>query len=148
MKPLIVLLVTFIIAGFIIKFNHIPGSFDLAARIAMGVMLLFTALGHFMYTKGMVMMIPEFMPFKKALVYLTGLFEVAAAIGFVIPASAYITGCILILFFVLMLPANINAAMHRVDYQKGTYSGDGMGYLWFRVPLQIFFILWVYICMG
>ena len=29
-------------------------------------------------------------------------------------------------------------------YQNGTYTGNGINYLWFRIPLQIFFILWVY----
>jgi hypothetical protein len=30
------------------------------------------------------------------------------------------------------------------DYQKGTRDGSGTNYLWFRIPLQIVFILWVY----
>jgi uncharacterized membrane protein len=37
----------------------------------MSVMLLFTALGHFMHSKGMQLMIPAAVPFKKALVALT-----------------------------------------------------------------------------
>jgi len=49
----------------------------------------------------------------------------------------------LILFFILILPANILAALKKVDYQKGTNDGPGAGYLWFRIPLQIFFIAWV-----
>lgn len=34
--------------------------------------------------------------------------------------------------------------MKKVDYQKGDYSGNGLGYLWFRVPLQVFFLVWIY----
>jgi uncharacterized membrane protein len=49
----------------------------------------------------------------------------------------------LIFFFVILLPANIYAAMKGVDYQKGSYGGNGLTYLWFRVPLQLLFIAWV-----
>jgi uncharacterized membrane protein len=50
----------------------------------------------------------------------------------------------LIVFFVLLLPANINAAIKHIDYQKGTFEGQGLNYLWFRIPLQILFIVWTY----
>jgi uncharacterized membrane protein len=55
-----------------------------------------------------------------------------------------LTAWLLILFFFLILPANINAAVNKIDYQKGTTDGNGLNYLWFRVPLQVFFIAWVY----
>ena len=48
------------------------------------------------------------------------------------------------MFFIAVLSANINAAVQRIDYEKATYGGAGVGYLWFRIPLQLFFIAWVY----
>ena len=33
----------------------------------------------------------------------------------------------------------------QLDYQKATYDGNGLTYLWFRVPLQILFILWAFV---
>ena len=144
MKPLIVLLISFAIALLAIKL--ITGQFDfaLSARIAMAVMLVFTAIAHFAFTKGMIMMIPEFIPFKKEIVYFTGIIEIAAAVGLLIPGLQVLTGWSLILFFLLLLPANINAAIRHIDYQKGSFEGPGANYLWFRVPLQILFILWTY----
>jgi len=56
-----------------------------------------------------------------------------------------ITAWLLILFFILMLPANIKASIENLNYQTGTYDGNGLSYLWFRIPLQILFITWVYI---
>jgi uncharacterized membrane protein len=50
---------------------------------------------------------------------------------------------LLILLFLIMLPANIEAARKRVDFQKATFDGKGPAYLWFRIPLQCFFIAWV-----
>ena len=90
------------------------------------------------------MMIPGFIPFKKTMVYLTGIIEFFAAAGLLIPGYHVLTGWLLILFFILIVTANINAAIRHIDYQKGTFEGAGPTYLWFRVPLQVLFILWVY----
>jgi uncharacterized membrane protein len=144
MKPLIVLLVTFALVLSVTKiFNH-NWNFVFAGNAAMSVMLLFTAMGHFVYSKGMTMMLPKSFPYKKQAVYLTGLIEIAAAIGLLIPSVRHITSLLLILFFFAILPANINAAINKINYQKGTYKGNGPKYLWFRIPLQVFFIAWVW----
>jgi uncharacterized membrane protein len=143
MKPLLVLLVTFIVALSGVKiFNH-SWNFIFAGNAAMSSMLFFTATGHFVYSKGMAMMIPGFIPYKTAIVYFTGIIEIAAAICLSILSMRHITALLLIIFFILILPANINAAIHKVDYQKGTYEGMRQNYLWFRVPLQVFLILWI-----
>ncbi len=144
MKPLLVLLSSFVIALFVVKIVNKEYDFALSARIAMSIMLCFTAIGHFVFTKGMSMMIPEFVPFKTSFVHLTGLFEIVVAIGLLIPNLKMISGWALIIFLVLMLPANIYAAMHNIDYQKGTFEGNGLSYLWFRIPLQFLFIAWTY----
>jgi uncharacterized membrane protein len=108
-------------------------------------MLVFTAVAHFAFARGMAMMLPGFIPYKTGTVYLTGIIEIAAAIGLFVPDLRAITGSLLIASFILILPANIYAAIKRIDYQKGTFNGNGPGYLWFRIPLQIFFIIWTYL---
>lgn len=145
MKPLIVLLVSFLITLLVIKYFKKEFDFALSARIAMSIMLVFTAIAHFVFTKGMSMMIPEFIPFKENVIYLTGVFEILLAIGLQIPKFRIISGWLLIVFLLFMLPANIYSSIHKVNYQKGTFDGNGLLYLWFRIPLQILFIIWTYI---
>ena len=144
MKPLVVLLASFVIAIFVLRIIKKEYDFALSATIAMSIMLCFTAIGHFAFTKGMAMMIPKFIPFKESFVYLTGVFEIVMAIGLLIPRFKYISGWALIVFLLLMLPANIYAAINNVNYQKGTPDGPGLSYLWFRIPLQLLFIFWAY----
>ena len=79
MKPLLVLLISFGLAIFAIKIFTLRVDFVLAARIAMSFMLLFTASGHFAFPRGMMMMIPSFIPFRLALVYITGIIEIIEA---------------------------------------------------------------------
>jgi len=108
-------------------------------------MLVFTAIGHFAFPKGMSMMIPDFIPYKLEMVYVTGIIEIVGAIGLQIPRFRALAAWMLIVFFLLILPANIKAAIEQIDYQKGTYEGPGLVYLWFRVPLQILLIIWTYL---
>jgi uncharacterized membrane protein len=146
MKPLIVLLVVFSISLLVMKMLYGNFEFALSGRIAMSATLVFTAVAHFVFTKGMAMMLPEFIPYKTRIVYLTGIIEIAAAIGLFIPNLRVLTAWLLIVFFILILPANIYASIKHVDYQKATFDGNGLAYLWFRIPLQIFFIVWIYLC--
>jgi len=144
MKPLFILLLTFIISIEIQKLVLKDINYLLSARIAMCAMLLFTALGHFLFTEGMSKMIPNFIPLKPTLVLVTGVLEIILAIGLLLPDYKKTTAWILIFFLLLMLPANIKASLENLNYQTGTYDGKGLPYLWFRVPLQVLFIAWIY----
>ena len=144
MKPLIVLMISFFTSLVCTKLIAGNWLLILAGNASMAVMLLFTSVGHFAYSKGMEMMMPAFIPLKKALVWLTGFIEIFAAIGLLIPSVRELTSRLLIIFFILILPVNIQAAINKVDYQKASYTGSGLSYLWFRVPLQLLFIAWVW----
>lgn len=143
METLITLLGTFSISLIVQKIYLKEYKFALAGRIAMAAMLVLTTIGHFLFTKGMAMMIP-FLPFPKEIVYVTGFIELIAAIALLLPKHKTLTGWFLILFFILLLPANIYAAANHINIKTGTYDGEGLDYLWFRIPLQLLFIVWVY----
>ncbi|MFT4203892.1 MAG: hypothetical protein QM610_08240 [Chitinophagaceae bacterium] len=143
MKPLFVLAGVFAVSLIGCKiFEH---SFDyrLSGKIALSAMLLFTALGHFLYTKGMAMML-GFIPLRMELIYLTGIIEILAAIGIFVPGLSVLTGKLLMLFFILILPANIYAASKHLNYETGTFDGKGISYLWFRIPFQVLLVVWTY----
>ena len=143
--PEIVLISTFIISLITLKLLRRKYLFALSGRIAMAAMLLLTAGAHFGFDKGMAMMIPGFIPYKLELVYLTGIIEAVAAIGLLIAKYQYKTAWFLVAFFILLLPFNIYACLNHVNIETATFDGDDVNYLWFRVPLQVFFIGWVYL---
>lgn len=144
MKPLIVLLLTTSISYLALRFFKHKIDIKLSARIGLSVMLIFTGIGHFIFTHGMSKMIPGFIPFKGEIIYLTALLEFLAAFGIHIQRLRRIASILLIIFFIVLLPANINAAIEGLNYQTGTVDGPGIDYLWFRVPLQVVFVLWTY----
>ena len=144
MLPLFVLLGTFAISLLVTRYFTKAFDYSISGRLAMSCMLVLTSIGHFAFTEGMVMMMPDFIPLREEFVYLTGVVEIAAAVGLVLFRLHHLTAWLLIAFFILILPANINAALKNIDYQTGSDTGHGVAYLWFRVPLQVLFIAWTY----
>jgi uncharacterized membrane protein len=142
--PEAILPIVLIISLIIFKLTRKEYEVALSARIAMAVMLLAAGIAHFVYTQGMALMIPELIPYRTGMVYITGVLEIAAAVAILIPGFQKTIGWLLILFFVLILPANVYAAFEHVNMKAGDFSGDGTAYLWYRIPLQLFFIGWVY----
>lgn len=144
MEPLIILIVVFIITLVSARTIRKVWLYSFAGCVAMSVMLIFTGISHFLFPEGMALMLPDFIPFKKEVIYLTGVIEIAAAAGLLIPRFRRRTAWLLIIFFIAILPANIHAAIHHVNLRTASFDGSGLNYLWFRVPLQIVFIAWVY----
>jgi len=142
MKPFILLIVVFGVSAVMSRFltNHWHIMFD--GNLAMCIMLFFTAFGHFKFTRGMTMMLPGFIPRRTELVYITGIAEIALGLALLFPAARYEAGITLIVLFILMAPANVYAAIHRVNLETADYDGKGTGYLRIRIPMQILFIGW------
>ncbi len=113
----------------------------LRGRISLALVFVFTGLGHFVQTESMAQMLPTWVPMRVEIIYLTGILELAAAVGLLIPRFSRLAGICLMAFLVLVLPANIHAAIHRVEI-----GGHSMGpmYLMIRVPLQLVLIGWAY----
>jgi uncharacterized membrane protein len=142
MAPLIFLLVTFSLLFGIDKFLlKRKLSLSFIGRVSLAVMLIVTGVAHFTSSDVMVEMMPEFLPMKKEIVYLTGILEFLAAVGLLIDKLSKITAILLIIYFVAILPANIVGSLKQVNLGGMEY---GAMYLLFRVPLQILFIFWAY----
>jgi uncharacterized membrane protein len=137
MLVLIVLIVAFVVLrvlGFagVVAFASWQGS----ARDALAIMLLFTASAHFTsMRKDLLRMMPPWVPWPRAMVYFTGICEIAGAVGLLIPEFRSAAGICLIVFFIAVLPANIYAAKTNVGLR-----GKAATALWLRIPMQVLFI--------
>ncbi|REC50258.1 DoxX family protein [Chryseobacterium pennipullorum] len=145
MKLLVILFGTFILA--LLGTALFQGKPDIlfSGNLGMAVFIVFTGLSHFKFQKGMAMMIPKFMPGKMFWVYFTGVLEIAAGIGLMIPSIREITSILLIIFYVLVFIANINSSIERINIFKADHTGPGMKYLYVqRIPMQIILIAWTW----
>ena len=144
MAPLVVLLVVFVVAQFWVSNRYRDPSLR-AARVALAAMFTLTGVAHFTSTGAMVQMLPPLLPGAAIIVYLTGVLELIVA-AFLLWRVAYATpwlGWMLSVFLLALLPANIYSAIAEVGL-----GGHGASYLWFRIPLQVFFIGWALVATG
>lgn len=112
-----------------------------AAAVGLGLLFLFTATGHFVQTGPMAAMLPPWVRARVPLVYLTGVLELAIAVGFLVPRTRRAAGWAAALLLVAFFPVNVYAALHRVPM-----GGHAWGpiYLLVRAPLQLAILLWVW----
>ena len=82
-------------------------TWEQSARVALATMFLFTAVSHFAPMKtDLIAMVPPGLPRPDLLVLITGLTEVAGAVGLLIPPLRFWAACGLMLLLIVMLPAN------------------------------------------
>jgi uncharacterized membrane protein len=107
-----------------------------AIRVGLAVMFLFTAGSHFSSLKyDLAAMIPPPFTGSLPLIYLTGVLELAGAVG-LLTSWRREAGMYLMLLLVALFPANVYAALKGV-----TLGGSSATALWFRTPLQLFWIV-------
>src|SRR4030095_6599604 len=109
----------------------------LRGRVGVALVFAFTTAGHFLKTSEMTQMLPGWVPMRVPLVYVTGVFELLAALAILITPAARPVALSLWIFLLLMLPSNVYAAFQRVDF--GGHAA-GPGYLLVRLPLQLFLV--------
>jgi uncharacterized membrane protein len=125
-------------------------SWPAGAAHGMAIMLAMTASAHFVPASvtvmpnhaDMVRIVPPFLPYADALVYLTGVLELLGALGLVLTATRWAAGLSLTALFVTLLPANIYEAVADVSFANGE-AATPLGQ---RIPEQILYIavvLWV-----
>lgn len=112
MAPLIVLVGSFVIFGMAgiagIPFFH---DFEATLRHSVAVMFLFTAMAHWgKRRKDLIAMVPPYFPNPPVIVTMTGMLEIAGAVGLLIPATTSAAALCLALLLIAMFLANIHAA--------------------------------------
>jgi len=138
---LIVLVVAWLVFRLLGVFG-VPLFHTWHASLAYGLaaMFLFTSIAHFNRLRNdLARMIPPLFPAPRTIVTLTGLLEIAGAIGLMFPHFRHQAASGLLALLVVMFLANIHAA--RVG---GMLGGKPVTPLWLRAPMQFLFIalLW------
>jgi uncharacterized membrane protein len=128
------------LAGFAGLLPH-ADSWTGALRFALAVMFMFTAVSHFhpRTRPDLIRMVPASLPSPGSLVTITGVLELAGAIGLLTAQLQSAAAYGLIALLVAMFPANVHAARTGL-----VIAGRRTMPLVSRLPLQLFWIscLW------
>ena len=107
-----------------------------AGCAGLAIMFLFTGATHFSDLQhDYAAMIPDPLPGDLWVIYLTGVLQIAGAVGLLVPRFRRIAGICLAILLVAMFPANVNAALNGIPFRGEPPTG-----LWLRLPIQVLFI--------
>src|SRR5918995_5059457 len=137
MAPLFILVISFILLRGVGSLGvRRLSSWREAGLIAVVIMFLFTGATHFTAMKhDYAAMLPGFVPMNVWVIYLTGVLQIAGAVGLLIPRTRRLAGICLALLLVAMFPGNVYATLNEIEFR-----GDAPTPLWLRAPIQLFFI--------
>lgn len=98
---------------------------------------------HFIVPELYVQIVPPIFPAPLALVYLSGLAEIAVGIGLLIPQTRQHAAWATVALLLAIFPANVYMATHGIVIEGMPGGGDPSEFVrWGRLPLQGVLILW------
>ena len=113
--------------------------------LVMGPMYVVAGILHFLVPGVYVQIVPPVFPAPLALVYLSGLAEIAVGIGLLIPRTRRYAAWATIALLVAVFPANVYMATSGVVVEGIPGGGDPSALVrWGRLPLQAVLILWAF----
>jgi uncharacterized membrane protein len=108
-----------------------------------GVAILFIGAGilHFVRPAAYAGVVPYMLPHPLAIVYISGLAEMAGGIGVLLPQVRTLAGRGLILLLIAVFPANVQMLVSARSAHAPFWAET---LLWIRLPVQALLIAWVW----
>ena len=106
----------------------------------LGLFFFLAGLGHFYKPSFYLSIMPPYIPFPLAMIYLSGFFEALFGLGVLVPKTSRWAAWGLILLLIAIFPANLHMALHPEQFPEIPYWG-----LLARLPFQGVFIYWAYV---
>jgi len=107
--------------------------------VLIGILFILAGIGHFVFPKTYLRIMPPQLSYPLELVYLSGIFEILGGVGILFPALRRWAGYGLIVLLILVFPANIYmASSDEVVPEVPNWLAVA------RLPLQFLLIAWVY----
>ncbi len=111
-----------------------------AARLTAGPSFIFAGAMHFVIPKVYKRIVPPYIPAPQAMVYASGVAEIAGGAALLAAPTRRAGGWWLIATLIAVFPANLHMALHPEEFSE---VPGGAAALWARLPLQAAFVAWV-----
>ena len=110
------------------------------ARWALAVLFLVAGLLHFLKPAFYLQIMPPYLPYPRALVLISGGFEILGGVGLLVPRVSRLAAWgIIALLVVFMMPH-----IYMIEHPE-RFASIPTALLWLRLPIQGLFILWAYV---
>ena len=107
------------------------------------IFFTFAGILHFVIPATYLKIMPPYIPWPLAMVYISGAAEIAGGLGLLIPRLRRAAGLGLLALLIAIFPANVYMATNPVEAGAGSLSP---AVLWGRLLLQPLFMWWIWWC--
>jgi uncharacterized membrane protein len=110
-----------------------------ALRLVLAAAMVAIGITHFANPAPFVGIVPAWLPAPRALVLVSGAFEILGGLGLLVRPVRRMASFGLVALYVAVFPANVNMAVHHLRLGESEVASWA---LWGRLPLQVVFIAW------
>jgi uncharacterized membrane protein len=114
------------------------GWVKLLFKVLLGVFFIFGGVNHFRVPDFYLKIMPDYIPAHAFVVQLSGVTEVIAGIMLLVPATSVWGAWFIVAHLVVFFTVHFWMIQHAED----RYSDVPLALLWFRIVLQVVFIVW------
>jgi uncharacterized membrane protein len=111
-----------------------------AIRQLAGPGFVFAGAMHFVIPRAYRRIVPPYIPAPEAMVYASGVAEIAGGAGLMVQRTRRAAGWWLVATLIAVFPANVHMALHPEEFPR---VPGGARALWARLPFQGVFVAWV-----
>jgi uncharacterized membrane protein len=106
------------------------------------MMFIVAGILHFLLDDGFVAMVPDYIPLRYTLIYVTGVAEFLMAIGLLIPKTRKFTAVVTVIYLIAIFPANAFGAVYDIPIPGMEETNQAV--LYARLLLQPVMIWWLW----
>lgn len=106
-------------------------------RYLLSALVIFAGILHFARPEKFVAIVPDWLPAHRALVAVSGFFEILGGVGLLVRRVRKAAAWGLVALFVAVFPANVNMAVNKILIENPWI-------LWGRLPFQLVLIAWAW----
>ncbi|WP_059105036.1 DoxX family protein [Shouchella shacheensis] len=107
----------------------------LVFRTLYSIVLFGAGVLHFTHERGFRRIVPRALPLRRAIVLVSGVFEIIFSLLLWVKKGQQVTGKLLAFFMIAIFPANVYMAVKRISIRPGEQANPWL--LWLRLPLQL-----------
>ena len=122
------------------------GRFERPLLYLMSAAYVFAGVMHVLKPRPFERIVPAELPRPRALVYLSGLAEVALGAGLLLPRTRSLSAKGIVLLLLAVFPANVNMAVRGAGLEAvpERFAGPARTAAWLRLPFQAVLVAWAW----
>ncbi|NEP63727.1 MAG: DoxX family membrane protein [Symploca sp. SIO2G7] len=107
----------------------------------LAVCMIVAGIFHFVTPQPFIKIVPNFLPYPAAIVYISGIIEILLGIGLLVPLTRQLSAWGLVALLIAVYPANLNMAFNHIHIDG---VPDGWWFQAIRLPFQFVLVAWAY----